>query len=342
MEPVKVLIVDDSATVRQVLTRELAKDPGLRVVGAAPDPFAARELMQLHQPDILTLDLEMPRLDGLSFLKRWMEHRPMPVIVVSSLTPQGSALALQAMEAGALDVMGKPGIAYGVGELAPQLIARLKALGRVRVTKKNAEAGPTVLPGLSKTTNQVLAIGASTGGTEALRRMLAMLPPNAPGTMIVQHMPPGFTAQFAQRLHECCKIQVKEAEHGDIVSPGICLIAPGDRHLLLRRDGAIYRADVRDGPKVGLHKPAVDVLFRSVAQIAGANAIGVLLTGMGRDGADGMKLLQTAGAPTIAQDEASSVVWGMPGEAVKLGAADQILPLDRIPEAILTLARQHG
>ena len=342
MEAIKVLIVDDSATVRQVLTRELAKDAGLQVVGAAPDPFAARELMQLHQPDILTLDLEMPRLDGLSFLKRLMEHRPMPVIVVSSLTPQGSALALQALEAGALDVLGKPGIAYGVGELAPQLIARLKALGRVRVAKKVAAVGPMVLPGLSKTTNQVLAIGASTGGTEALRRMLAMLPPDAPGTMIVQHMPPGFTAQFAQRLNECCKIHVKEAEHGDIISPGICLVAPGDRHLLLRRDGAIYRADLRDGPKVGLHKPAVDVLFRSVAQIAGANAIGVLLTGMGRDGADGLKLLQGAGSPTIAQDEASCVVWGMPGEAVKLGAADQILPLDQIPGAILNLARKHG
>jgi two-component system, chemotaxis family, protein-glutamate methylesterase/glutaminase len=339
MEPLKVLIVDDSATVRQVLSRELAKDPGLQVVGAAPDPFAARELMQLHHPDILTLDLEMPRLDGLSFLKRLMEHRPMPVIVVSSLTPQGSALALQALEAGALDVLGKPGIAYGVGELVPQLIARLKALGRVRVAKKTAAVGATALPGLSRTTNQVLAIGASTGGTEALRRMLAMLPADAPGTMIVQHMPPGFTAQFAQRLDEVCQIQVKEAEHGDIVSPGICLVAPGDRHLLLRRDGAVYRADLRDGPKVGLHKPAVDVLFRSVAQSAGANAIGVLLTGMGRDGADGMKLLQGAGAPTIAQDEASSVVWGMPGEAVKLGAADQVLPLDRIPQAILALAR---
>ncbi len=339
MEPLKVLIVDDSATVRQVLSRELAKDPGLQVVGAAPDPFAARQLMQLHQPDILTLDLEMPRLDGLSFLKRLMEHRPMPVIVVSSLTPQGSSLALQALEAGALDVLGKPGIAYGVGELVPQLIARLKALGRVRVTRKVAGAETSALPGLSRTTNQVLAIGASTGGTEALRRMLAMLPADAPGTMVVQHMPPGFTAQFAQRLDEVCQIQVKEAEHGDIVSPGICLVAPGDRHLLLRRDGAVYRADLRDGPKVGLHKPAVDVLFRSVAQSAGANAIGVLLTGMGRDGADGMKLLQGAGAPTIAQDEASSVVWGMPGEAVKLGAADQILPLDRIPQAILALAR---
>jgi two-component system chemotaxis response regulator CheB len=322
-----------------VLSRELAKDPGLQVVGAAPDPFAARELMQLHHPDILTLDLEMPRLDGLSFLKRLMEHRPMPVIVVSSLTPQGSALALQALEAGALDVLGKPGIAYGVGELVPQLISRLKALGRVRVSKKTVGVEAAALPGLSRTTNQVLAIGASTGGTEALRRMLAMLPADAPGTMVVQHMPPGFTAQFAQRLNEVCQIQVKEAEHGDIVSPGICLVAPGDRHLLLRRDGAVYRADLRDGPKVGLHKPAVDVLFRSVAQSAGANAIGVLLTGMGRDGADGMKLLQGAGAPTIAQDEASSVVWGMPGEAVKLGAADQVLPLDRIPQAILALTR---
>ena len=340
MEPLKVLIVDDSATVRQVLSRELAKDPELRVVGTAPDPFAAREQMKLYEPDILTLDLEMPRLDGLSFLKRLMEHRPMPVIVVSSLTPHGSALALQALEAGALDVLGKPGIAYGVGELVPQLIARIKALGRVRVGKRTADAAAP-LPGLNRTTNQVLAIGASTGGTEALRRMLAVFPGDAPGMMVVQHMPPGFTAQFAQRLNECCQIQVKEAEHGDIVSPGICLIAPGDRHLLLRRDGAVYRADVRDGPKVGLHKPAVDVLFRSVAQTAGANAIGVLLTGMGRDGADGLKLLQNAGSPTIAQDEASSVVWGMPGEAVKLAAADQVLPLERIAGAVLSLTQRH-
>ena len=336
--PIKVLIVDDSATVRSVFQRELSRDPEIQVVGAAPDPFAARELMLKHQPDILTLDLEMPRMDGMTFLTKLMEYRPMPVIVVSSLTPQGSQLALQALEIGALDVLAKPGVSYSVGDLAPQLIGRIKALARVNVVRRAPMAAAPTLQPLSRTTHQIVAIGSSTGGTEALRQVLPALPANAPGIMIVQHMPAGFTAQFAQRLNEASQITVKEAENGDIVSPGICLIAPGDRHLMLKRDGAVYRAEVRDGPRIGLHKPAVDVLFRSVAQQAGANAIGVLLTGMGRDGADGMKLMHDAGAATIAQDEASCIVYGMPMEAVKLGAADHILPLSSIPRKILDLA----
>ena len=336
--PIKVLIVDDSATVRSVFQRELARDPEIQVVGAAPDPFAAREMMLKFEPDLLTLDLEMPRMDGMTFLTKLMEHRPMPVIVVSSLTPQGSQLALQALEIGALDVLAKPGVSYSVGDLAPQLIGRIKALGKIRVVRRTPPAaGPTLQP-LSRTTHQIDAIGSSTGGTEALRQVLPSLPANAPGMMVVQHMPAGFTAQFAQRLDDVCQITVKEAQHGDIVSPGICLIAPGDRHLMLKRDGAVYRAEVRDGPRIGLHKPAVDVLFRSVAQQAGANAIGVLLTGMGRDGADGMKLMKDAGAATIAQDEATCVVYGMPMEAVKLGAADHVLPLSSIARKVLDLA----
>jgi two-component system chemotaxis response regulator CheB len=340
--PIKVLIIDDSATVRTVLTRELGRDPEIRVLGAASDPFIAREMMMAEQPDILTLDLEMPRMDGLTFLTKLMEHRPLPVIVVSSLTPQGSSLALQALDAGALDVLAKPGISYGVGELAPQLLARIKALAGVKVVRRNLAATPGTLPTLRRTTHQIIALGASTGGTEALRQVIGAMPADAPGILVVQHMPPGFTAQFAARLATCSKMTVKEAANGDIVSPGICLIAPGDRHLMLRRDGAVYRADVRDGPRVGLHKPAVDVLFKSVAQAAGANAIGALLTGMGRDGAAGLKTMRDAGATTIAQDEASCVVYGMPMEAVKLGAAQIVLPLQHIAARILDLARQRS
>lgn len=337
---IKVLIVDDSATVRSVLKRELARDPEIHVVGAASDPFAARELMMATPPDLMTLDLEMPRMDGLAFLAKLMEHRPLPVIVVSSLTAQGSRMALDALELGALDVLAKPGISYGVGELAPLLISRIKALSRVVVTRRRAPV--SALPSLARTTHQIVAIGASTGGTEALRQVVNALPADAPGMLIVQHMPPGFTKQFAARLAETSLVKVSEAEDGAIVSPGICLIAPGDRHLLLRRDGAVYRAELRDGPKVGLHKPAVDVLFRSTAAVAGRNAIGVILTGMGRDGAAGLKAMRDAGAATIAQDEATCVVYGMPMEAVKLGAAERVLPLGAIANRVLELARERG
>lgn len=338
--PIKVLIIDDSATVRNVLARELARDPDVRVIGTAQDPFAAREMMMAEMPDIITLDLEMPRMDGMTFLGQLMAHRPMPVIVVSSLTPQGSRMALEALDAGALEVLAKPGISYGVGELAPQLLARIKALAGVRVLPRRPQA-TSVLPSLSRTTHQVIALGASTGGTDALRQIISALPPDAPGMVVVQHMPPGFTAQFAARLAQTSRLRVSEAQDGDIVSPGICLIAPGDRHLLLRRDGAVYRAEVRDGPKVGLHKPAVDVLFKSVAQAAGRNAIGALLTGMGRDGAAGLKVMRDSGAATIAQDEATCVVYGMPMEAVKLGGAVEVLPLGSIAKRLLELASQH-
>lgn len=337
---IKVLIIDDSATVRSVLSRELARDPEVRVIGAAQDPFAAREMMMAETPDIITLDLEMPRMDGMTFLGQLMAHRPMPVIVVSSLTPQGSRMALDALEAGALEVLAKPGISYGVGELAPQLLARIKALAGVRVLVRKPQAA-SALPTLSRTTHQVIALGASTGGTDALRQIISALPPDAPGMVVVQHMPPGFTAQFAARLAQTSRLRVSEAQDGDIVSPGICLIAPGDRHLLLRRDGAVYRAEVRDGPKVGLHKPAVDVLFKSVAQAAGRNSIGALLTGMGRDGAAGLKIMRDGGAATIAQDEATCVVYGMPMEAVKLGAAAEVLPLGAIAKRMLELASQR-
>jgi two-component system chemotaxis response regulator CheB len=281
----------------------------------------------------------MPRMDGLTFLRKVMEHTPMPVIVVSSLTVQGGTLAMEALEAGALEIMTKPGAAYRIGDLAADLRARIKAVARIAVGKRIAGPTPAVARlAMARTTNKVVAIGSSTGGVQALETVLTALPANAPGIAIVQHMPPGFTKSFAERLTSICAIKVHEARDGDTVGPGVALIAPGDRHMLLERSGAVYRVRLNDGPRIGLHKPAVNVLFKSVATYAGANAVGVILTGMGRDGADGMKLMHDAGAATIAQDEASSVVFGMPKEAIALGAADRVLPLDRIAAGILDLA----
>ncbi|MBN8524343.1 MAG: chemotaxis response regulator protein-glutamate methylesterase [Planctomycetes bacterium] len=338
----RVLIVDDSAVVRQVLSTELAKHPGIEVIGAAPDPVIARDIIVRERPDVITLDLEMPRMDGLEFLRRIMAHLPLPVIVVSSLTPAGSALALEALEAGAIDVLCKPGAAYTVGSLASDIAARINAVaGKPMAVRSASMPRPTVGMAMQATTNQIIAIGASTGGTQALSEVLESLPASCPGIAIVQHMPPGFTRAFADRLAKTCKVSVKEAEDGDTLTPGRCVIAPGDRHLLVRRKGGTYVAELRDGPRVGLHKPAVNVLFKSVAACAGANAIGVILTGMGRDGADGMKEMHDAKARTIAQDEASCVVFGMPKEAIAIGAVDQVLPLPRIAAEICNLAAAH-
>ncbi len=339
--PVRVLIVDDSAVVRQVLARELAKDPELLVVGVAQDPFVARDMLVRERPDVMTLDIEMPRMDGVTFLRKVMELMPIPTVVVSSLTAAGGALALEALEAGALEVMSKPGAAYSVGELVPELAARLKAIARVAVGVRRNVAPPARLS-LARTTHCVVAIGSSTGGTMALQEILTALPATAPGIVIVQHMPAGFTRAFADRLDKLCALDVKEAEEGDTVSPGRVLIAPGDRHMVLERYGAVYRVGLRDGPRIGLHKPAVNVLFKSVAQYAGRNAVGIILTGMGRDGADGLKEMRDAGARTIAQDEASSVVFGMPKEAIALGAAERILPLSGIAHGLLTLGAEAG
>jgi two-component system chemotaxis response regulator CheB len=339
----RVLIIDDSAVVRQVLTEELAKQPGITVIGAAPDPVIARDIIVRERPDVLTLDLEMPRMDGLEFLRRIMANLPMPVIVVSSLTPAGSALALEALEAGAVDVLCKPGAAYTVGVLAGDIAARIHAVAGRPVVARTVPAGgtPAVGGAMQATTDQIIAIGASTGGTQALAEILEAMPATSPGIAIVQHMPPGFTRAFAERLARTCHIAVKEAEDGDTLTPGRCVIAPGDRHLLVRRKGGTYVAELRDGPRVGLHKPAVNVLFKSVAACAGKNAIGVILTGMGRDGADGLLEMHQAGAKTIAQDEATCVVFGMPKEAIALGAADQTLPLPRIAAAICAQAAAH-
>jgi len=338
MKKIRVLIVDDSAVVRQIFTRELSQDPEIEVIGSAPDPYVARDKIVALKPDVITLDMEMPRMDGLTFLKKLMKYYPLPVVVVSSLTPKGSQLALEALKAGAIEVLCKPGASYTVGDMAVELIDKIKAASKARLDRR-----PAIDEGvierkklyLHKTTNKVIAMGASTGGTQALEYVLRRLPQNIPGIVIVQHMPENFTKSFADRLNELCDIEVKEGEDGDSVSVGRALIAPGNKHMLLRRSGAMYYVEVKDGPLVSRHRPSVDVLFRSVAKYAGANAIGVIMTGMGKDGAEGLKEMKENGAYTIAQDERTCVVFGMPKVAIEYGAVDDVVPLDRIPEALV-------
>jgi two-component system chemotaxis response regulator CheB len=344
---IRVLVVDDSAVVRQLLTRELVKDPQIQVVGSAPDPYVARDKIVELRPDVLTLDVEMPRMDGISFLKKLMQFFPMPVIVVSSLTQTGTQTAIDAMAAGAVDVVAKPGSAYSVEALSPILIQKIKLASRARVTATRpasaAAAHDDDAPrALSATTHKVIAIGASTGGVQALTTVLSAFPADAPGTVIVQHMPPKFTASFASRLDGMCKVRVKEAVDGDLVKPGHVLIAPGGMHMILRRSGAQYLVQVKDGPEVFHQRPSVEVLFNSVAQAAGANAVGAILTGMGADGAAGLLNMRNAGARTVAQDEASCVVFGMPMVAIKCGAAEQVVPLRDVCRTLITLARRIG
>lgn len=340
---IKVLIVDDSAVVRQILGRELARDPEIEVIGTAADPYIARDKIVSLKPDVLTLDIEMPRMDGLTFLRKLMRHFPLPVIIVSSLTARGSELAMEALDSGALDVMCKPGASYTVGDMAIGLIGKIKAAASARMPKPG-EIKPRssiLKTSLTRTTNQVVAIGASTGGTQALTSVLQRMPPTCPGIVIVQHMPEHFTRSFADRLNEICQIEVKEAEDNDSVTPGKAIIAKGNNHMLLTRSGARYHVTVKSGPLVCGHRPSVEVLFNSVARTAGSNTIGVILTGMGRDGASGMMAMKQAGAINIAQSEKSCVVFGMPKEAIKLGAADHVKDLDQIPELIIRLAEQR-
>ena len=341
----RVLVVDDSAVVRQIFSRELAKDPEIEVVGAAPDPFVARDLIVQRKPDVLTLDLEMPRMDGITFLRKLMHYYPLPVVVVSSLTPAGGELAMEALAAGAVDVMCKPGAAFTVGNMAAQLVEKVKAASHVdlkrRVQQRAAQPQPPPRA-LSRTTNQVLAIGASTGGTVALEAILKAFPVNAPGIVITQHMPEMFTKYFADRLNQVAQLEVREAVEDDSVVPGVALIAPGNKHLLLKRSGARYHVSVRDGPRVNRHRPSVDVMFRSVAQAAGRNAVGVILTGMGGDGAQGLLEMRKAGAHTLAQDEASCVVFGMPKVAIELGAAEHVVGLDAMAGEILRTVEQRA
>lgn len=343
---VKVLVVDDSALVRQTLERELARDAEITVVGTAADPYIARDKILALKPDVITLDVEMPRMDGLTFLKKLMKHYPIPVVVVSSLAKRGSEVALDAVRSGAVDVLCKPGEAYSVGDLALQLTEKVKSAARVDVKRLVAQvqqqpADASRLAALPKTTNKIVAIGASTGGVQALETVLRSFPSNAPGTVVVQHMPPGFTATFAARLNEVCAVEVKEAEQGDSVAPGRVLIAPGGKHMLFRRSGAQYLVEVKDGPLVNRHRPSVEVLFQTVAQFAGANAVGVMLTGMGDDGAKGMLKMKEAGAYNIAQDAESCIVFGMPRVAIEMGATHEVLPLERIAARVIERAARE-
>jgi two-component system chemotaxis response regulator CheB len=342
---VRVVVVDDSALVRQVLRELIDAEPDMEVVGVAADPVAAREVIRCTSPDVITLDVEMPRMDGLEFLRRLMRLRPTPVVMVSSLTERGSEVALRAMELGAVDVLAKPkvGIADGLMEYRHELADKIRTAARARVACVRADVAAArtadaVLPvTLSRvaSTEKLIVIGASTGGTEAIKEVLTRLPPDAPGVLVTQHMPEAFTRSFAQRLDGLCRIRVKEAEHGERVLPGHAYVAPGHSHLLLRRSGANYVTELSQGPAVNRHRPAVDVLFRSTANAAGQNALGVILTGMGKDGAAGMLEMKRAGAYNIAQDEATCVVYGMPREAVAAGGVDEVLPLREIAGRLL-------
>ena len=339
-QKIKVFIVDDSAIVRKIFSEEISKESDMEVIGTAPDPFVARDKIVQHKPDVMTLDIEMPRMDGLTFLKKLMKHYPLPVLIVSSLTPKGSKMAMEALEYGAVDVLSKPGSSYSVGDMSAQLKEKIRAAARANLNRVSAptprqEPTGTITKALTETTQKLIAMGASTGGTEALKEVLVRMPQNSPGIVIVQHMPPLFTTAFAERLNRLCSIEVREGKDGDSVLNGQALIAPGNFHMLMRRSGSRYYVNIKDGPMVHHQRPAVDILFNSVAQYAGANAIGVILTGMGADGAQGMLRMKEGGAKTIAQDEASCVVFGMPKEAIKLGAVDRVVPLELIPQEII-------
>jgi len=357
---IKVLIVDDSALVRSLLTDILRADPGIEVVGVASDAHIAREKIKALNPDVLTLDVEMPKMDGITFLKNLMRLRPMPVVMVSSLTERGADVTLDALALGAVDYLSKPKIdlAVTLKDYGDELIDKIRAASKASVraldprraatiatnmATKAAHSTDAVLPKAPppkqlRTTDRIIAIGASTGGTEAIKEVLMRLPPDSPGVVIAQHIPKAFSGPFAKRMNTCCHVTVYEAEDGQQVLAGHAYIAPGDKHLMVVRDGARYVCRLDDGVPVNRHKPSVDVLFRSVAQNAGRNAIGAILTGMGKDGARGLKEMLDAGSRTIAQDEATSVVWGMPGEAVALGAAQYVLALENVAGKILSLA----
>ncbi len=345
---IKVLIVDDSAIVRKIFTQELSKYPDIEVVGTAPDPYVARDKIVKLKPDVITLDIEMPRMDGITFLRKLMKYYPIPTIVVSSLTRKNSEMALEALEAGAVEVLAKPGGSYSVGDMSIQLAEKIRAASRIKALpsqmtsklKTPNKKGISTLA-LKKTTHKIIAMGASTGGTEALKVILTQMPANSPGIVIVQHMPPKFTESFAERLNSLCNIEVREAKNGDGVIPGVALIAPGNFHMVLKRSGARYYVEIKDGPLVCYQRPSVDVLFHSVARYAGKNAIGVIMTGMGKDGARGLLEMRKAGARTIAQDEDTCVVFGMPKEAIKLGAVEFVVPLTEIPKTIFKLLKEE-
>jgi two-component system chemotaxis response regulator CheB len=337
---IRVLVVDDSAVVRRVISEELSRYKDIEIVGTAVDPYVARDKIVELRPDVITLDLEMPRMDGLSFLAKLMKHYPLPVVILSSLTPKNSELAMKALDIGAVEVLCKPGASYSTKDIAQPLVYAIRSAAAARVSAgvPRPAAGVSRVPTenlLVQTTHKVIAIGASTGGTKAIEAVLVAMPPTAPGVVIVQHMPEHFTTSFAKRLDEICPLEVREARDNDHVVPGVALIAPGNRHMVLARSGGTYLVKVKDGPRVHYQRPSVDVLFHSVAQVAGRNAVGAILTGMGADGAKGLLAMRAAGAATLAQDEASCVVFGMPKEAIKLGAADEVVPLSGMTDSIL-------
>jgi two-component system, chemotaxis family, protein-glutamate methylesterase/glutaminase len=337
---IRVLIVDDSAIVRRALSEIVNAHPDLEVAGTASDPFVARDKILALRPDVITLDIEMPRMDGLTFLKKLMRYHPLPVVVISSLGQGSSRAAIEALQSGAVEVVAKPGGPYSVSELRAELAGKIRAAAGARLrpaeTLRPPESGP--IPRVNPNAPSLIAIGASTGGVEALRRVLVDLPAEMPPIVVVQHIPAGFSAEFARRLDGMCRVRVKEAAEGDALQPGWVHVARGNFHLRIGGQAGCYRAEVADGPKVQFQRPSADVLFESVATHAGASAMGVILTGMGADGAAGMLAMKKAGAHNIAQDEASCVVFGMPQEAIRLGAVDQILPLDRIASTLVRLA----
>jgi len=355
---IKVIIVDDSAVVRQVNRETLEKESDIEVIAAVADPLYALDKMKLNWPDVIVTDIEMPRMDGITFLKKIMAEHPTPTVVCSSLAEKGAAATMDALAAGALSIITKPkmGVKQFLQEAGDDIVTAVRAAARANMRRVHpgavapvvsqkltadavlaAKAAGTVA--MANTTDKVIAIGTSTGGTQALEAVLTKLPATTAGIVIVQHMPEKFTAMFAERLNGLCKLEVREAKHGDRVLPGRALIAPGARHMLLKRSGAQYYVEVVDGPVVNRHKPSVDVLFRSVAQVAGRNALGVIMTGMGDDGARGMKEMHDAGAQTVAEDESTCVVFGMPKVAIDMGGVDKIVPLDRIPQEIIAYAR---
>lgn len=358
MKKIGVLVIDDSALIRKLLTELLNKDPEIEVLDAAADPFIAREKIKKLNPDVLTLDVEMPKMDGITFLRNLMRLRPMPVVMVSTMTEQGAEVTLEALELGAVDYVTKPNldVVESMGDYAAEIIEKVKVASKARV--RSIEDRPKtdkVEPKLSadaiiekkeggkshlKTTEKIIAIGASTGGTEAIREVLERMPAGSPGIVVTQHIPAAFSSSFAKRMDSVSALTVVEASDGDQIIPGHAFIAPGDKHLMVERSGARYYCRLNDGPPVNRHIPSVDVLFRSVAQNVGPNAIGVMLTGMGADGAEGMMEMKNNGATNIAQDEKTSVVWGMPGEAVKIGAVDKELPLEKIAGKLISLARK--